>query len=187
MPLPPASCGKMPSLDYNRADEYQARFKIDSHYRLQKLAFNIDTGKNMDKHDEASIAHMSMIQGVVTRLETNSFTLKALAMTLAALVLAFTGTVKNPSWVYPLAGCFPVIVFWIMDAKYLRMGRLFRRLFNSVRKGNVDDPFSMDISPYLEEEQSVIRIAFSWSVCWFYLSIIVAFAIVSLIFFTQGV
>jgi hypothetical protein len=29
------------------------------------------------KHDDISIAHMSMIQGVVTPLETNSFTLKA--------------------------------------------------------------------------------------------------------------
>ena len=63
-------------------------------------------------------------KGVVTRLETNSFTLKALAMTLAAAVLAFSGSFKNPNWVYPLAGCFPVLIFWIMDAKYLRMGRL---------------------------------------------------------------
>ena len=137
----------------------------------------------MDKHNEVSIAHMSMIQGVVTRLETNSFTLKALAMTLAAAVLAFSGSVQNPNWVYPFAGCFPVLIFWIMDAKYLRLGRLFRRLFDSVRLGNIDEPFSMNIKPYTKEEQSVIRIAFSWSVCWFYLSIIIAFAIVIINFF----
>lgn len=141
----------------------------------------------MNKHDEVSIAHMSMIQGVVTRLETNSFTLKALAMTLAVAVLAFTGGVKNPNWVYTLAGCFPVLVFWVMDAKYMRMGRLFRHLFDAVRLRNIDDPFTMDINPYMKEEQSVIRIAFSWSVCWFYISIIITFLIVSLIFFKQGV
>jgi hypothetical protein len=123
------------------------------------------------------IAHMSMIQGVITRLETNSFTLKALAMTLAAAVLAFSGSVKKPSWVYPLAGCFPVVVFWIMDAQYLRLGRLFRRLYDSVRLGKEKKPFSMNIKPFKKDEQSVVRIAFSWSVCWFYLSIIVAFAI----------
>jgi len=55
-------------------------------------------GNNMNKHDEISIAHMSMIQGIVTRLETNSFTLKALSMTLATVVLAFSGSVKNPNW-----------------------------------------------------------------------------------------
>lgn len=141
----------------------------------------------MDKHDELSIGHMSMIQGIITRLETNSFTLKALAMTLATAVLAFSGSVKNPNWVYPLAGCFPVLVFWIMDAKYLRLGRLFRHLFDAVRLGNVDEPFEMNIKPYLNKEQSVLRIAFSWSIFWFYCSIIIAFATVSYFYFTQGV
>jgi len=133
----------------------------------------------MEKHDDVSIAHMSMIQGVVTRLETNSFTLKALAMTLAAAVLAFSGSVKEPNWIYPLAGCLPVLVFWIMDAKYLWLGRLFRSLYDAVRLGKVNDPFSMNIKPFMEDEQKVIRIAFSWSVCWFYLSIIVAFGVAS--------
>lgn len=141
----------------------------------------------MKEHDEISIAHMSMIQGVVTRLETNSFTLKALAMTLAAAVLAFTGSVKDPNWIYPLAGVFPIVVFWIMDARYLRLGRLFRRLFDAVRLGEVSEPFSMDIKPFKAIEQSVLRIAFSWSVCWFYISIIVAFTFVSVYFCKQGV
>lgn len=140
----------------------------------------------MHEHNEVSIAHMSMIQGVVTRLETNSFTLKTLAMTLAVAVLAFTGSVKNPSWIYPFSGCLPVVIFWIMDAKYLRLGRLFRHLFNAVRKGDVENAFSMDISKYLKKEQSTLRIAFSWSVCWFYLSIILAFIVVSCVFFTSA-
>lgn len=140
----------------------------------------------MIEHSEISIAHMSMIQGIITRLETNAFTLKALAMTLATAVLAFSGSVKNPSWVYPLAGCFPVLIFWIMDAKYLRLGRLFRHLFNAVRLGEVIEPFNMNIQPYFDREQSVLRIAFSWSVFWFYFSIIGAFAIVSFYFFRNG-
>ena len=141
----------------------------------------------MAEHNEKTIAHMGMIQGVVTRLETNSFTLKALAMTLAAAVLAFLGSVENPNWVYPLAGCFPVIVFWIMDAQYLRLGRLFRRLYNAVRQHQVNEPFSMNFKEYEKDEQSTLRIAFSWSILWFYLSILIAFGVVSLIFFKQGV
>lgn len=140
----------------------------------------------MQDHDAVSIAHMSMIQGVVTRLETNSFTLKALAMTLAVAVLAFVGAISTPSWVYSAAGALPVLVFWIMDATYLRLGRLYRRLFDSVRLGEVGDPFSMDIKAFKELEESVLRIAFSWSVCWFYLSILVALATVSFVFFKKG-
>ncbi len=137
----------------------------------------------MEKHCEMTIAHMSMIQGIITRLETNSFTLKALAMTLTTAVLAFTGSVKNPNWVYPMSGCFPIVIFWIMDAKYLQLGRLFRRLFNAVRLHEVEDHFLMDVSAYKEREQGVLRIALSWSVCWYYLSILVAFSIASLCFF----
>jgi len=140
----------------------------------------------MNQSENLLIAHMSMIQDIVTRLETNSFTLKALAMTLAAAVFAFSGSVDNPSWVYPFAGCFPIFVFWIMDAKYLRLGRLFRRLYDAVRKGKVSESFSMNIKPYMDDEQSVLRIAFSWSVCWFYISILSAFGIASIYFTAQG-
>ena len=122
----------------------------------------------MKNYDEATIAHMAMIQGVITRLETNSFTLKALAMTLAAAVLAFVGSVEKPNWVYSLAGCLPVIVFWIMDAQYLRLGRLFRRLYDAVRQGEVKDPFSMNFKAFEKDEQSTPRIAISWSIFWFY-------------------
>ena len=147
----------------------------------------MDTDNTENKnHSEATIAHMTMIQGVVTRLETNCFTLKALAMTLAVAVLAFLGSVQKPNWVYPLAGCFPVIVFWIMDAQYLRLGRLFRRLYNAVRSDELVEPFSMNFKEYEKDEQNTLRIAFSWSILWFYLSILAAFAVVSFIFFKQG-
>lgn len=135
----------------------------------------------MKEINDISIAHMSMIQGVVTRLETNSFTLKTLAMTLAVAILAFAASVKNPSWIYLLSGYLPILVFWIMDAQYLRLGRLFRHLFNAVRIGEVQEPFSMNIKPYFQAEKSTLIIAFSWSICWFYLSIIVAFSSVSYI------
>lgn len=137
----------------------------------------------MEEHNDVSIAHMSMIQGIVTRLETNSFTLKTLGMTLAVAVLAFTGSVEEPCWIFPLAGSLPIVVFWVMDAKYLHLGRLFRRLYNAVRLGETNEPFSMNIAPYIKEEQSTLRIAFSWSVSWFYLSILIAFIIVSYIFY----
>ena len=70
----------------------------------------------MAEHNEKTIAHMNMIQGVITRLETNCFTLKAMAMTMAAALLAFLGSIENPNWVYPAAVCLPVVVFWAMDA-----------------------------------------------------------------------
>ena len=129
----------------------------------------------MSEFDDKRIAHLGMIQGVVSRLETNCFTLKALAMTLTAAVLAFLGTIEHPSCIYPLAAIIPLIIFWLMDAQYLRLGRLFRRLFDGVRKGEIQEPFTMCVEPYVKDEQSVLRIAFSWSIFWFYGTLLVAF------------
>lgn len=140
----------------------------------------------MTEYNDASIAHMTMIQGVISRLETNALTLKALAMTLATAVLAFFGSVENPDWVYPLAGCLPVLVFWYLDAKYLWLGRLFRRLYNGVRLKEVTEPFTMNIEPYQDQEQSVLRIAFSWSVGWVYSLIIITFMVVMGYHFSCG-
>ena len=136
----------------------------------------------MSNHDEISIAHMSMVQRIVTRLETNCFTLKTIAMTLAVALLAFIGSIKNPNWVYPLAGCLPVGIFWIMDAQYLRLGRAFRKLFYEIRLHKIEEPFSMNIGSYLKKGQSVIRIAISWSILWYYASILLTFLFVSLYF-----
>jgi hypothetical protein len=107
-------------------------------------------------------------------------------MTLTAAVLAFSGSLKDPNWVYPLAGCLPVIVFWILDASYLRFGRMFRTLYDDVRQGKVDELFCMNISQYKNSEQSTLRIMFSWSVVWYYLSILVTFLIIMCKFIKFG-
>jgi hypothetical protein len=61
----------------------------------------------MDKDEK--IAHMAMIQSVITRFGANSFTLKTLAMTIASALLAFMGAINNPNWIYLIAGCLPVL------------------------------------------------------------------------------
>ena len=132
-----------------------------------------------NKHIKDSVvAHMSMIQGIITRLETNCFTLKTLAMTLSVAIIAFIGSIQNPTIIYPVAGYFPIFVFWLMDAQYLRLGRLYRKLFVAVKDGETNKPFTMDIQPYKTHEKSILRIAFSWSILWFYLSIFIMFSLI---------
>jgi len=45
----------------------------------------------------------------------------------------------------------------------------------------------MNFKTYEKDEQCTLRIAFSWSVFWFYLSILIALGFVSLIFLKGGV
>ncbi len=118
--------------------------------------------------DQARIAHLGMVQNVITRMASNSFAIKAVTVTITAGVLAFTGAVKDPHPSILLAALVPVVMLWGLDAQYLRLERLFRRLYDAVRRDEVDEPFSMNIAPYASAEQHVARIAFSWSVFPFY-------------------
>lgn len=122
--------------------------------------------------DQAQIAHLGMVQNVITRMASNSFALKVLTVTLTAGVLAFTGAVTDPSPKILLAALVPIVMLWGLDAQYLRLERLFRRLYDAVRRGDVEEAFSMDIIPYAAAEQHVMRIAVSWSVVAFYAPIV---------------
>ena len=63
-----------------------------------------------------------------------------------------------------------VLIFWLLDAKYLRLERLYRKLYDHIRMNNDFDAFSMKTSDFEKDVSSPLRIAFSWSVIWFYVS-----------------
>jgi len=84
--------------------------------------------------DEAvRIAHLQMIQGVITRMNANSFGLKTAAVTLVAALVAYYGAVPNASLIVGLGGVIVIAVFWGLDAQYLRWEKLFRALYDHVR------------------------------------------------------
>ena len=133
---------------------------------------------------ENQVRHLEAIQHVITRLAGNCFALKALAGTIAAAVIAYAGATANSSpWVAG-AGILPSVVFWLMDAQYLRLERLFRKLYDGVRQGDVDEPFDMNIIPYNSQVESVWRIAISWSVVWFYLILVVVLIVIAVVGYT---
>ena len=133
---------------------------------------------------ENQVRHLEAIQHVITRLAGNSFALKALAGTIAAAVIAYIGATGNSSpWVAG-AGILPSVVFWLMDAQYLRLERLFRKLYDGVRQGDVHEPFDMNFIRYNSQVESVWRIAISWSVVWFYLILVVVLIVIAVVGYT---
>jgi hypothetical protein len=126
-------------------------------------------------------AHLQMIQGVITRMGSNSFNLKTASTTLVAALLAYYGAVPSASWTVAVCGGIVVGVFWLMDANYLRLERLFRALYNKVRRAvtmDKDDFYSMDITPFQGNVDPIWKIAISWSTLWPYLVAILLLAVV---------
>src|SRR2546427_2491070 len=94
---------------------------------------------------EGQQAHLEMIQGVINRLSQNSFLLKGWSVLLVSSLFALAAFNSNPLFVY--LTYLPVIAFWGLDGYFLWQERLFRALYDRVRKletGKID--FSMDTS-----------------------------------------
>lgn len=118
---------------------------------------------------EAKMKHLEMIQGVISRMASNSFALKGWAVTLVAGIFALAN--KDANEEYFLVAYIPIIVFWGLDAYYLLQERLFRTLYNYVRKlPNVEIDFSMDTSPqtFHEGKNRYGWCFFSKTILWFY-------------------
>ena len=111
-------------------------------------------------------------------MASNSFSLKTVSVTLSAAVVAYYGAVPGASWLIALGAWASIVAFWILDAKYLQLERLFRALYDGVRTGTISEPYSMSIASFQADAQSVWRIAISWSVVWIYALLVVLLALV---------
>jgi hypothetical protein len=75
-----------------------------------------------------------MVRDVIGRMAHCSFLVKGWSITLASglAALAVTKTSSQTSALLAVVGLVPVIAFWALDAYYLRMERLFRKLHDAV-------------------------------------------------------
>ena len=77
-------------------------------------------------------SHLEMIQGVVNRLSHNSFLLKGWSVILVSAMFAIAAKDSNMIFIY--LAYFPAISFWGLDGYFLHQERLFRALYDHVRK-----------------------------------------------------
>jgi hypothetical protein len=95
------------------------------------------------------VKHLELIQAVINRMAGNSALLKGWSVTLAAALIGLAAG-KDARVQYALLGLFPPVFFAVLDAFYLRQERLFRKLYDHIRKmPDADwenDPFTMQTS-----------------------------------------
>lgn len=92
---------------------------------------------------ESKIKHLEMIQGIITRMGTNSFMLKGWAVTLVAGLFALSA--KDSDDTYFIIAYMPTVFFWILDSYYLLQERKYRVIYDKVREDTIPDyNFSME-------------------------------------------
>lgn len=93
------------------------------------------------------LKHLEFLQAVIARLANHSFLVKGWALTLAAGFLAFSASQQN--WKVAASGLVPLVCFWFLDGFFLRQERLFRCLYDDVRRpGSEVETLSMNVAPY---------------------------------------
>lgn len=115
------------------------------------------------------LEHLKMIQDVISRMSRTSLQIKCWVLTIvsAALVLSSPDSVTI---------CIvPVILFGLLDAKYLSLEKGYRELYDDVRqRSDSDIDYSMQI-----EDGGILRALLSWSVLPFYGILIAVLAVIS--------
>lgn len=122
----------------------------------------------MDKKQK----HLEFIQNIIDRMAGNLFFLRGWTITLVAALFALFVKEANKQYVFVVY--FPVIIFWILDGYFLSQERLFRALYDQVRKlpeKKVD--FSMDTRSFQKSERnSWLSSMFSKTLLCFYIPLI---------------
>lgn len=130
--------------------------------------------------------HLNMIQQIITRMGSNSFSLKQWAVGVMVAIYAFAGENFHKAVVVTII---PLIVFWLLDSYYLMLERKFRSLYDEVRKKK-EEEIDFDMSfKYVNvsmddlKKYCFFKVAFSKTIFSFYLVCIITTLIIYFIKF----
>ncbi len=126
---------------------------------------------------EAKFKHLELIQGIINRFSTNSFLLKGWSVVLVSALFALSASNSKVEFIY--LAYIPSIVFWGLDGYFLSVERLYRKLYDIVRKKDEID-FSMDIRNLNEKPHPWLDATLSKTLVPFHGTLIVSIIIVML-------
>ena len=121
----------------------------------------------------AATSHITVLQGIITRLANNSAACKTWSLTLVAAVLSVAGSTRTPAVVH--AVIIPVVIFWFLDVMYLATEEAYRGLYTTVtvdiqcRRYEVKQAFKARVKLHAGD---ILRALGSWSVYPYYALII---------------
>jgi len=117
-------------------------------------------------NEKILIEEVKVVQDIIKRMASNSFSVKTWTITLVVATLLFKGNSNHT-----IIAFMPLFAFWFLDSYYLQQERLFRKVHNWIvdyRLDNDDKLFNMNPISFKNEVQSVLRIMFSISTLPFY-------------------
>ena len=96
---------------------------------------------------EKKMKHLEFVQGVITRMNSNSFSMKGWMIAIVAAFLAVFAGSQKLNELYLFVAIIPTLLFWILDSYYLLLEKKFRCLFDDV-KADIKTDFDMNANEY---------------------------------------
>ena len=88
--------------------------------------------------DSYELETIGTIQHIINRMATNSIIIKGWTLAVLGIILLLSGT-----WYQALIAVFAVLIFWYLDAYFLRQKKTYRVLYDEIvdNKLNICDEF----------------------------------------------
>ena len=97
------------------------------------------------KSNDNKISHLQMLQSVISRMGSNSFSIKGWTAAIMVALYALIGDEVSKETI--IITVIPVVVMWFLDTYYLVLEKKFRKLYDVVRvKNEKDIDFNMNFS-----------------------------------------
>lgn len=119
--------------------------------------------------------HLEFAQGVINRMGQNSFLIKGWTVTLVSALFALAAKDSNQRFL--IVAYFPTIAFWLLDSYYLYQERLFRKVYDHVRKATIVD-FSLNTKQFDKGFSDWASAALSKTILLFYGVVLVTLLII---------
>ena len=133
---------------------------------------------DLTKNEKLLIDEIKIIQDVIKRMADNSFKIKGWTVTLIVITLIFKGQSNDNH----LLAFLPLFSFWILDTYYLRVERIYRKLYAWVIDNRAqNDEYLFDLNPkrFENEVDSYLKTMFSISLRMFYGGLLVLLLFIS--------
>jgi hypothetical protein len=122
--------------------------------------------------NENKLKHLEFLHNTINRMSTNSFIIKGWAVTLLSAIFVLADKETNQNYIILMFIVIPV--FWYLNGYFLLQERKFRALYEEVRiKKEEEINFSMDISNYKTDKNTIQDCLFARSIWPIYIFLLI--------------
>ncbi|MCK5720322.1 MAG: hypothetical protein KAH84_10300 [Thiomargarita sp.] len=129
------------------------------------------------------LKEIDLIQAIINRMSNTSFLIKGWAVTMISFIFSFRANETNLVLVV-----IPLLLFWFLDAYFLRQERSYRKLYQWVIDNRMQDDsylFSLNPSRFMQDEKSIFKTMLSITLLVFY-GVALLLSIIYIIFFSPN-